>query len=146
MNLTIEQIEEYQKRKKKLKIGHELKALAAEIRDTHRLTDREALEIFNGNFDLMQFAKQEVKRLKEENDRLQHWQITGANAINEKEMYRHKLQDALSTIEQIKERAEMALDETDKYGWTIGLTACRKYANEAIDRLQGQEQSGGTGE
>ncbi|MFC8686013.1 hypothetical protein [Brevibacillus porteri] len=51
-SITIWQLREYHIRKSKLKTGSEFKALAREIRDSHNLTDQEALAVFNSTFEI----------------------------------------------------------------------------------------------
>lgn len=49
--LTIQDIREYQKRKKELKSIGEFKELGSELRDKFSLTGREAIDILHGNSD-----------------------------------------------------------------------------------------------
>jgi hypothetical protein len=47
--LTVGEIKEWQERKNKIKTFGEFKKLGRELADKHGLTDREAIDVLNGN-------------------------------------------------------------------------------------------------
>jgi hypothetical protein len=56
--LTATIISEYQNRRSKLKTIGEFKALGRELRDRFGLTDREAIDLMNGNNEIEFMSKQ----------------------------------------------------------------------------------------
>lgn len=109
-NLTLAQVEEYQRRKAMLKTGAEFKELAREIRDCHGLTDLEALSIFNGVTSLLEVARHEIKQSKEEVERLK------------------------------EENEHFRINQEVQQSWDFHMIESQILMGEEIERLQGQLQ------
>jgi len=62
----------------------------------------------------------------------------------ELEQVKNQRDSIISNVESIKERVEMAIDETDEFGWLYGLRDVKQQANDILAQYRSDTKKGET--